>query len=131
MSACVETVPSAVPSEASIEVDTVALAEAAPAHSISSRANAEFHGVPTTQPSPANRSWFPLRWLRARNPYAEGSFAAALPVGALPGVGIAYSQTLVQRGVTTVGQLRRIPKPVLVAAFGKAIGKHIWECARS
>ena len=131
MNACVETVPSAVPSKISIEVEVVAQGESVPARRISGATPADFHRVPATQPSPAKRSGFLVRWLRARNPYAEGSFAAALPVGALPGVGPAYSRTLVQRGVTTVGQLRRIPKPVLVSAFGKAIGKHIWGCARS
>jgi hypothetical protein len=131
MNACVETVPSVEPPKVSIKVEVVAQGESAPARRVSEMSPADFHRAPATQPSPANRSWFPVRWLRARNPYAEGSFAAATPVGALPGVGHTYSQTLVQRGVTTVGQLRRIPKPVLVAAFGKTIGKHIWECARS
>jgi hypothetical protein len=130
MNACVETVPSVVSSKISIEVE-VAQDESAPARRISGASPADFHRVSATQPSPAKRSWSLFRWLRARNPYTEGSFAAALPVASLPGVGPAYSRTLVQRGVTTVGQLRRIPKPVLVSAFGKAIGKHIWECARS
>jgi hypothetical protein len=125
MNACVETVPS----RRSIEL--VAQAESAPARCISDRSPADFLRVPAALPPTTKRSWFPLRWLRARKTQAEQSFAAALPVAALPGVGHTYSRTLVERGVTTVGQLRRIPKPVLVAAFGKAIGKHIWECARS
>jgi hypothetical protein len=131
MNACVETVPSSVSSKIAIEVEVVARGESTPARLISGANLADFHRAPVTQPSSANRSWFPARWLRARNPYAQGSFALAMPVEALPGVGHAYSRTLVQHGVTTVGQLRRIPKPVLVSAFGKAIGRHIWQCARS
>ncbi|HKI12082.1 MAG TPA: hypothetical protein VKA02_08205, partial [Candidatus Acidoferrum sp.] len=30
----------------------------------------------------------------------------------------------------TIGQLRLIPKPVLIAAFGEAVGQQIWERAR-
>jgi DNA polymerase-4 len=127
MNACVETVPSQV----CVEVEITAQQESAPAHAVSSGSIVDFHCAPVSQPAPAKRSWFRPRWLGARrSPRAEG-FPAAMPVGALPGVGPVYSRTLVQRGVITIGQLRRIPKPVLVAAFGKTIGKHIWECARS
>jgi DNA polymerase-4 len=63
-------------------------------------------------------------------PGTEEAFLAPLPVEKLHGVGRAHAVALAERGVTTIGQLRRIPKPVLVAAFGEEIGKQIWERAR-
>jgi DNA polymerase-4 len=63
-------------------------------------------------------------------PGAEEAFLAPLPVEKLSGVGQAYAVALVEHGITTMGQLRRIPKPVLVAAFGEKIGKEIWKRAR-
>ena len=48
----------------------------------------------------------------------------------LHGIGHTHAGALAERGVTTIGQLRMIPKPVLVAAFGEAIGEQIWERAR-
>ena len=37
---------------------------------------------------------------------------------------------MAERGVSTIAQLRLIPKPVLQATFGEAIGQQIWERAR-
>jgi len=63
-------------------------------------------------------------------PGTEEAFLEPLPVEKLCGVGHTHAGALSERGVTTIGQLRQIPKPVLVAAFGEAIGQQIWERAR-
>jgi len=55
---------------------------------------------------------------------------AALPVESLRGVEAAHVATLARRGVTTIGTLRGIPKPVLVSVFGKDAGERIWLSAR-
>jgi DNA polymerase IV len=61
---------------------------------------------------------------------AEEAFLSPLPVEKLHGIGHTYAGALAERGVSTIGQLRQIPKPVLVASFGEAIGEQIWERAR-
>jgi DNA polymerase IV len=63
-------------------------------------------------------------------PDTEQTFLAPLPVDKLRGIGYAHAVALAEHGVTTIGQLRRIPKPVLAAAFGDQIGEQMWECAR-
>ncbi|HEY1472235.1 MAG TPA: DNA polymerase IV [Candidatus Acidoferrum sp.] len=70
------------------------------------------------------------RGLRIAMPGTEEAFLAPLPVEKLHGIGHAHGVALAEQGVTTIGQLRRIPKPVLTAAFGEDMGKQIWECAR-
>jgi len=54
----------------------------------------------------------------------------ALSVGQLPGVDAGLERALRQRGVVRVEQLRRLPKPVLVAAFGDSVGRQLWASAR-
>ena len=68
--------------------------------------------------------------LRIVQPGTEETFLAPLPVEKLQGIGHAHAVALAEQGITTIGQLRRIPKPVLAAAFGDEIGEQIWECAR-
>jgi DNA polymerase-4 len=63
-------------------------------------------------------------------PGTEEAFLAPLAVEKLHGVGRVHAVALAEHGVTTIGQLCRIPKPVLMAAFGEEIGKQIWERAR-
>jgi DNA polymerase IV len=63
-------------------------------------------------------------------PGTEEAFLEPLPVEKLHGIGHVHAGALAERGVSTIGQLRLIPKPVLVAAFGDAIGQQIWERAR-
>jgi len=70
------------------------------------------------------------RGFRIVAPGTEEDFLAPLPVEKLHGVGHIHAGTLAERGVSTIGQLRQIPKPVLVATFGEAIGQQIWERAR-
>ena len=70
------------------------------------------------------------RGFRIVNPGEEELFLAPLPVEKLHGIGHIHAAALAERGVATIGQLRLIPKPVLIAAFGEAVGQQIWERAR-
>jgi DNA polymerase IV len=70
------------------------------------------------------------RGFRIVEPGTEESFLAPLPVEKLHSIGHTYAGALAERGVSTIGQLRQIPKPVLMAAFGEAIGEQIWERSR-
>jgi DNA polymerase-4 len=63
-------------------------------------------------------------------PGTEKAFLEPLPVEKLHGIGHTHAGALAERGITTIGQLRQIPKPVLVAAFGEAIGEQMWDRAR-
>ena len=70
------------------------------------------------------------RGFRIVAPGTEAAFLAPLAVEKLHGIGHIHAEALAERGVSTVAQLRVIPKPVLRAAFGEAIGQQIWERAR-
>jgi DNA polymerase-4 len=70
------------------------------------------------------------RGFRMVAPGDEEAFLTPLPVEKLHGIGQAHTSTLAERGITTIGQLRRVPKAALQAAFGEAIGLQIWERAR-
>jgi DNA polymerase-4 len=63
-------------------------------------------------------------------PGEEGSFLAPLRVDKLHGIGQVHARALAERNIVTIGQLRQVPKLVLQAAFGEAIGQQIWERAR-
>jgi hypothetical protein len=140
MNTCVETIPSQLSidlvshkpaTQEPVAQEPVAQGESAPPRPISGGSPTDFQHAPTKQTiSATKRSWFSSIWPRSRKSQPKQNLLATFPVGILPGVGQTHAKTLVERGVTTVGQLRRIPKPVLVAAFGQAIGKHIWESAR-
>jgi nucleotidyltransferase/DNA polymerase involved in DNA repair len=71
----------------------------------------------------------PPRGFRMVSPGTEEAFLAPLPVETLHGIAGRNAGTLARRGVITIGQLRLIPKPVLIAVFGKA-GQPIWRSAR-
>ncbi len=70
------------------------------------------------------------RGFRIVAPGMEEAFLAPLPVDKLHGIGHTHAGALAERGISTIGQLRMVPKPVLVAAFGDVIGQQIWERAR-
>ena len=70
------------------------------------------------------------RLVRREVQEVKDSEGAGLLVGSLPGVEAAHLAMLVRRGVTTIGTLRGIPKPVLVSVFGKDVGEEIWMRAR-
>lgn len=63
-------------------------------------------------------------------PGAEAEFLAALPVEKLSGVGHSHRRTLQERGVSTIGELRRLPLELLAATFGEAVGRQLYERAR-
>jgi DNA polymerase-4 len=70
------------------------------------------------------------RGFRMIAPGEEEAFLTPLPVEKLHGIGHVHATALSERGITTIGQLRQVPKPALQAAFGEAIGQQIWERAR-
>jgi len=70
------------------------------------------------------------RAFRMVPPGEEESFLTPLPVEKLHGIGHVHADALAERGIATIGQLRRVPKAALQAAFGEAIGQQIWERAR-
>jgi len=70
------------------------------------------------------------RGFRMIAPGEEENFLTPLPVEKLHGIGLVHAGSLAERGIATIGQLRRVPKPALQAAFGEAIGQQIWERAR-
>lgn len=63
-------------------------------------------------------------------PGTEETFLAPLPLDRLDGIGHAHAVALAEQGVTMIGALRRIPRPVLAAAFGDENGKQIWTASR-
>jgi DNA polymerase-4 len=70
------------------------------------------------------------RGFRVVTPGEEESFLSPLPAEKLHGIGYVHGGVLAERGITTIGQLRQVPKLALQAAFGEAIGQQIWELAR-
>lgn len=57
-------------------------------------------------------------------------FPGSSNVAQLPRMDAGLERALRQRGVVRVEQLRRLPKPVLVAAFGDSVGRQLWASAR-
>jgi nucleotidyltransferase/DNA polymerase involved in DNA repair len=68
--------------------------------------------------------------LRIVNVGSEQLFLALLPVTKLHGIGQIDAIALGGRGISTIGQLRSLPKPVLTAAFGQSLGVELWNSAR-
>jgi DNA polymerase IV len=60
----------------------------------------------------------------------ELSFLHPLPVERLWGVGAVTAARLHEHGITTVGQLARLPETAIVAMLGRATGRHIHALAR-
>jgi DNA polymerase IV len=58
-------------------------------------------------------------------PEGELAFLHPLPVERLWGVGPVTAVKLRDRGITTVGQVARLPEVVLVSMLGRAAGRHI------
>ncbi len=63
-------------------------------------------------------------------PGAELDFLHPLPIEALWGVGPATATRLRRLGVTTVGELARVPTDALETALGRASGAHLGRLAR-
>ncbi len=70
------------------------------------------------------------RGFRIVPPGAEEVFLAPLPVEKLHGIGHVHATTLAERGIETIGQLRQVPLRVLLATFGDAVGRQLYERAR-
>jgi DNA polymerase IV len=70
------------------------------------------------------------RGFRMIAPGEEEAFLTPLPVEKLHGIGHVHAGVLAERGITTIGQLRQVPRAALEAAFGEAIGRQIWERSR-
>ncbi len=64
-------------------------------------------------------------------PGSEARFLAALPVEALHAMGGVDSSELRRCGITTVAELRRVPCPVLVSAYGEVLGRRTWRISRA
>jgi DNA polymerase IV len=67
---------------------------------------------------------------RIVRPGTESEFLRPFSIETLRGIPSAYLSAVSQSGIETIGQLQRIPKPVLTAAFGAEMGERIWESAR-
>lgn len=52
------------------------------------------------------------------------------PIETLARLGPALASELRHRGLRTVAELRRVPRPVLEGAFGREAGGELWELAR-
>jgi len=63
-------------------------------------------------------------------PGTEDEFLAPLPIEKLFGIGHSHEQVLKERGIRTIGELRRVPRPLLIATFGEAIGSQLYDRAR-
>ena len=57
------------------------------------------------------------------------AFLDPLPLGRLWGVGKVTSRAFTRLGVSTIGQLRRLPRELLLEQFGER-GDHFWKLAR-
>jgi nucleotidyltransferase/DNA polymerase involved in DNA repair len=60
----------------------------------------------------------------------ERAFLAPLPLHRLDGVSNAAFKFLNASGLTTIGELQRVPKAALQAEFGQDEGLHLWRAAR-
>jgi len=70
------------------------------------------------------------RGFRIVPPGAEADFLAPLGVEKLYGIGHVHAAALAERGIETIEQLRRLPLEALEAAFGRVLGRQVWERAR-
>ena len=61
----------------------------------------------------------------------EEAFLLPLPVERIWGIGPATAARLRRRGVSTVGDLARVPEPALEAMLGRALGRHLHALANN
>src|SRR5438132_504768 len=64
-------------------------------------------------------------------PDRELSFLHPLPVERLWGVGPATARKLHERRISTVGEVARLPEPMLVAILGRGAGRHLHALAHN
>lgn len=60
----------------------------------------------------------------------EGEFLAPFGIERLRGIAKQHVAEMKEGGLRTIGELQRIPKGALVAAFGAAVGHRLWDVAR-
>jgi len=60
----------------------------------------------------------------------EANFLADLPVEVLNGVKGIKSKDLRSRGIATIAELQRVPRPALTTVYGDALGSQIWRNSR-
>jgi hypothetical protein len=63
-------------------------------------------------------------------PGTEEPFLTPVSLQKLHGVVQSETRTLAEGGISTLGQLRQIPKPVLIYVFGDGPGRALWHIAR-
>jgi hypothetical protein len=61
----------------------------------------------------------------------EAAFFASLPIEALHGMGPIDAADLRSRGISLIGELRRVPLPALQSAYGDAIARQVWHHSRA
>jgi DNA polymerase-4 len=69
--------------------------------------------------------------LLAVPPDGELAFLHPLPVERLWGVGVVTARRLAEVGITTVGQVARLPEATLVLLLGRGSGRHLHALARN
>jgi nucleotidyltransferase/DNA polymerase involved in DNA repair len=69
--------------------------------------------------------------LRIISPGIETGFLAELPVEALHALNGIDACDLRRRGIATIAELRRVPRPALASIFGNALGSQIWRNSRA
>jgi len=62
---------------------------------------------------------------------AEAAFLADFPVEALHGLNGIDARDLRRRGIATIAQLQRVPRPALASLYGAALGSQIWRNSRA
>ncbi len=77
----------------------------------------------------ASRMAGPSR-LRVITPGKAHDFLAPLSVEMLQGLTRSQLNLLSAEGVVNLGQLRLLPKPVLISAFGESLGQQLWRETR-
>lgn len=68
--------------------------------------------------------------LRLIHPGSEAEFLATLHVEALHAMGGIDACDLRRRGVGTIAELRRVPRPKLISVYGELLGRRIWRNSR-
>src|SRR6266404_381545 len=61
----------------------------------------------------------------------EANFLADLPVEALHGFNGIDARDLRRRGIATIAQLQRVPRPALASLYGAALSSQIWRNSRA
>ena len=69
--------------------------------------------------------------VRILTPGAEASFLAKLPIAALHSINSIDAVSLGAHGITSIGELCRVPRAVLVLAYGDVLAANLWRNSRA